>query len=115
MFDLQVTAFQTDMTRVFTMILARELSGRTYAHIGVPGQHHGISHHREDPKQMAEKARIDTNHVQMLAYFLEKMAAPRTPTASPVTASSVYGSGRAATCTATPICRSCSPEKWAAR
>ncbi len=45
------------------MILARELSGRTYGHIGIPGQHHLISHHREDPAQMAEKARIDTNHV----------------------------------------------------
>jgi hypothetical protein len=77
MFDLQVTAFQTDMTRVFSMILARELSARTYAHIGIPGQHHLISHHREDPAQMAEKARIDTNHVQMLAYFLEKMASTK--------------------------------------
>ena len=48
MFDLQVTAFQTDMTRVFTMIMARELSARTYANIGIPGQHHLISHHRDE-------------------------------------------------------------------
>ena len=77
MFDLQVTAFQTDMTRVFTMIMARELSARTYANIGIPGQHHLISHHRDDPDMMSQKARIDTHHVEMLAYFLEKMAATK--------------------------------------
>ena len=94
MFDLQVTAFQTDMTRVFSMILARELSARTYAHIGIPGQHHGISHHREDPVQMSEKARIDTNHVQMLAYFLEKMAATKDANGSLLDNSLImYGSG----------------------
>ncbi len=94
MFDLQVTAFQTDMTRVFSMIMARELSSRTYAHIGIPGQHHLISHHREDPAQMAEKARIDTNHVQMLAYFLEKMAATKDVNGSLLDNSLImYGSG----------------------
>jgi hypothetical protein len=94
MFDLQVTAFQTDMTRVFTMILARELSARTYGHIGIPGQHHLISHHREDPAQMAEKARIDTNHVQMLAYFLEKMASTKDANGSLLDNSLImYGSG----------------------
>jgi hypothetical protein len=75
MFDLQVMAFRADMTRVFTMIVARELSGRTYPMIGIPGQHHLISHHRDDADLMSQKARIDTYHVQMLAYLLEKMAA----------------------------------------
>jgi hypothetical protein len=74
MFDLQILAFQTDQTRVFTFLLARELSGRTYPHIGIPGQHHLISHHREDTELKAQKSRIDTNHVEQLAYFLEKMA-----------------------------------------
>jgi hypothetical protein len=51
------------------------LSGRTYPQIGIPGQHHLISHHRDDKELMSQKARIDTYHVQLLAYFLEKMAA----------------------------------------
>jgi hypothetical protein len=75
MFDLQVMAYQADITRVFSLIMARELSGRTYPMIGIPGQHHLISHHRDDKELMSQKARIDTYHVQMLAYFLEKMAA----------------------------------------
>jgi hypothetical protein len=75
MFDLQLIAFRADLTRVFSMILARELSGRTYPMIGIPGQHHLISHHRDDPDLVSQKARIDTYHVQMLAYLLEKMQA----------------------------------------
>ena len=75
MFDLQLMAFRSDLTRVFTLIMARELSGRTYPMIGIPGQHHLISHHRDDAELMSQKARIDTYHVQMLAYLLEKMQA----------------------------------------
>ncbi len=75
MFDLQIMAFRADLTRVFSMIIARELSGRTYPMIGIPGQHHLISHHRDDAELMSQKARIDTYHVQMLAYLLERMQA----------------------------------------
>jgi hypothetical protein len=75
MFDLQIMAYRADLTRVASMILARELSGRTYPMIGIPGQHHLISHHRDDKELMSQKARIDTYHVQMLAYLLEQMAA----------------------------------------
>ncbi len=75
MFDLQIMAFRADLTRVFSLIMARELSGRTYPMIGIPGQHHLISHHRYDKELMSQKARIDTYHVQMLAYLLEQMAA----------------------------------------
>ncbi len=75
MFDLQLIAYRADITRVFSMIIARELSGRTYPMIGIPGQHHLISHHRDDPDLISQKARIDTYHVQMLAYLLEKMQA----------------------------------------
>ena len=73
MFDLQVLAFRSDITRVFSMIMARELSSRTYANIGVPDQHHAVSHHRNDPELIAKKAKIDTYHVQLLAYFLGKL------------------------------------------
>jgi hypothetical protein len=75
MVDLQIMAYRADLTRVASMILARELSGRTYPMIGIPGQHHLISHHRDDKELMAQKARIDTYHVQLLGYLLEKMAA----------------------------------------
>jgi hypothetical protein len=77
MFDLQALAFQADLTRVFTLIVARELSGRTYPNIGVSEQHHAVSHHRNDPDYIAKKAKIDTYHVQLFEYFLGKLRAVR--------------------------------------
>jgi hypothetical protein len=71
MFDLQRLAFQADITRVFTMLMAREGSTRSYPHIGVPDQHHTISHHKDLPDLKEKKAKIDTYHVSLLAYFLE--------------------------------------------
>jgi hypothetical protein len=73
MFDLQLMAFRSDITRVFSLIMARELSGRSYSQIGVPGNHHLISHHREDAALMAQKAKIDTHHMRLLNYFLERL------------------------------------------
>jgi hypothetical protein len=77
MFDLQVLAYQADITRVFSMVMSRELSTRTFASIGVPEQHHGVSHHRNDPELIAKKARIDVYQAQLMAYFLEKLHAIR--------------------------------------
>jgi len=73
MFDLQALAFQADITRVFSMMIAREGSGRSYPHAGVPDQHHTVSHHRHDPVYIEKKAKIDTYHIQLLGYFLEKL------------------------------------------
>jgi len=73
MLDLQALAFQADLTRVFSLILSRELSSRTFAFIGVPDQHHAVSHHRDDPGLIAKKAKIDFYQTQLLAYFLEKL------------------------------------------
>jgi len=73
MYDLQVLAFQADVTRVFTMMKCRELSSRTYPQIGVPEPHHPCSHHRNDPTLIAKKAKIDAYHVELLAYFLQKL------------------------------------------
>jgi hypothetical protein len=73
MFDLQALAFRADVTRVFSMIMARELSSRTFAFIGVPEQHHAVSHHRNDPDLIAKKAKIDAHHVELLSYFLQKL------------------------------------------
>jgi len=75
MFDLQALAFRADVTRVFSMIMSRELSTMTFGHIGVPEQHHPTSHHRNDPDLIAKKARIDFHQAQMMAYFLEKLQA----------------------------------------
>jgi uncharacterized protein DUF1552 len=75
MLDLQVLAFQTDTTRVFSMILAREVSNRSYPQIGVPDQHHPVSHHRDDPGLIEKKTKIDAYHVSLLAYVAGKMHA----------------------------------------
>jgi hypothetical protein len=73
MFDLQLLAFQTDTTRVTTFMMSRELNNRTYPQIGVPGQHHAISHHGYKPEQEAQHAKINTYHVSLFADFLTKM------------------------------------------
>ena len=73
MLDLVALAYQADVTRVFTMIFARELSTRTFAHIGVADQHHPVSHHRNDPDLIAKKAKIDIYHVQLLNHFLTRL------------------------------------------
>jgi hypothetical protein len=73
MYDLMVLGYRADVTRVFTMIMARELSSRTYPNIGVPEQHHAVSHHRNDPALIVKKARIDNYHVSLFGYFLEKL------------------------------------------
>lgn len=75
MFDIQLLAYQGDMTRVVTFMLGREFSGRTYPEIGVPDAHHPISHHQRDPVRMDKCARINHYHVSLFAKFLEKMRA----------------------------------------
>lgn len=75
MFDLQVLAYQADMTRISSMIMARELSGLSYPNIGVPEGHHSISHHRDDPELIDKKSRVDTYHIQLFAEYIEKLAA----------------------------------------
>ncbi|MBN1238136.1 MAG: DUF1552 domain-containing protein [Gammaproteobacteria bacterium] len=94
MFDLQALAFRADVTRVFSMIMARELSGLSYPNIGVPEGHHNVSHHRDDPGLIDKKTRIDTYHVQLFAEFLEKLAATPEGDGSLLDHSLiVYGSG----------------------
>ena len=74
MFDLQVLAYQADITRVVTMLMAREGSPRTFEHIGVPEQHHSCSHHINNPKLMARKAEDrPVPRRSCFGYFLEKL------------------------------------------
>ena len=75
LFDLQVLAFQADITRVVTFQLARELNNRTYPEIGVPDPHHPTSHHGNDPEKLAKIAKINTFHVSLFAQFLDKLKA----------------------------------------
>jgi len=75
MFDLQVLALQSDMTRVITFQLARETSTRTYPQIGVPEPHHPVSHHTNDPEKLAKLAKINAHHVSLFAYLVEKLQA----------------------------------------
>ena len=77
MFDLQVLAYRTNMTRVVSMMIGHERSVRTYSDIGVPDSHHPLSHHRGDARSIAKVAQIDAFHVKLFAYFLEKMSAVR--------------------------------------
>lgn len=73
MFDLQLLAFQGDITRIVTFQLAREASTRTYPEIGVPEPHHPITHHGGNPEKLAKVAKVNQFHVSLFAEFLEKM------------------------------------------
>jgi hypothetical protein len=75
MFDLQVLALQSDVTRVITFQLARETSNRTYPEIGVPDPHHPLSHHGNDPAKIARMAKINQFHVSLFAEFIGKLKA----------------------------------------
>jgi len=73
MYDLLAAAFHADVTRVFTFMLSRELSQRTYPQIGVTEQHHSVSHHGNDPDKIAKNVKINTYHIELFGRFLEKL------------------------------------------
>jgi Protein of unknown function (DUF1552) len=75
MFDLQVLAFQCDLTRVITLMVGHEHSGMTYPQIGVPDAHHPVSHHQQEPEKVAKVAKINAYHMQMFARLLQKLQA----------------------------------------
>ena len=75
MFDLQLLAFQGDVTRVTTFQLARETSNRVYPESGVPDPHHPLSHHGNDPNKIERMAKINRFHVSLFAEYLEKLKA----------------------------------------
>ena len=94
MFDLEVLAFQTDLTRVITFMMGREQSDRSFREIDIPETHHQVTHHRDNPDLQAKIAKIDNYHAQMFAYFLEKLQS--TPDADGTLLDHsliVYGSG----------------------
>jgi len=73
MFDLQILAFQADLTRVSTFMVGREGSVRTYSEVGVPDPHHPITHHQNKPELLEKIAKINTFHVELFSYYVEKM------------------------------------------
>jgi Protein of unknown function (DUF1552) len=75
MFDLQLLAYQTDLTRIVTFMMAREQSSLTYSEIGVPDSHHPLSHHAHEPSRVATMARINAYHVKLFADYVEKLKA----------------------------------------
>jgi len=77
MFDLQLLAYQTDLTRVITFMMGRELSGRTFPQIGVVESHHATSHHQGDPVKLANLQKIKAHHAELFAYYVERLHATR--------------------------------------
>ncbi len=75
MFDLLALSYQADITRVSTMLFARDLTGRVYPESDAPTlSFHGGSHHGEDPARIDELSKINQYHVKMLSYFVDKLA-----------------------------------------
>lgn len=73
MCDMMVLAFQTDSTRVATMMFANAADNKNYRKIGVPDGHHDLSHHGENPEKLEKISRINRFHVQQVSYLLQKM------------------------------------------
>ena len=74
MADLMVVAFQTDMTRVVTFMMAREGSNRSYRVIEVPDGHHSVTHHQNDPEKIGKTEKINQYHVQNFAYLIDRLS-----------------------------------------
>jgi hypothetical protein len=77
MFDLQVLAFQTDLTRVITMMMGREQNDRPFREVGIGDGHHPLSHHKGVPETIAQVEKIDLFQSQLFAYYLDKLRSTR--------------------------------------
>ena len=73
MADLQILAIQQDVTRISTFMLGIEQSRRMYTEIGIPEEHHGLTHHAGNAEKIAKVCKIDSTASEQFAYFLEKM------------------------------------------
>ena len=95
MCDLIALAFQGDLTRVCTFILANDGSNRSYSNIGVPDGHHDLSHHGHNPEKLRKIKEINTFHVKQFAYLLDKLASVRETNGQTLLDNSmiVYGGG----------------------
>jgi hypothetical protein len=75
MMDMLALAYQTDLTRISTFMLAREVSGRAYPEIGVSDSHHPLSHHQDKPANLERLHRINQYHFDQFGYLVAKLAA----------------------------------------
>ena len=75
MLDLQVLAFQSDLTRVISFMISKEQSARPYPQIGVPEAHHPLSHHGDQPELIARMSKINRYHTELFAKYLAKLRA----------------------------------------
>jgi hypothetical protein len=75
LYDLQLLAYQSDLTRVITFMYGREQTGRPYPQIGIPEPHHSLTHHQNDPVKMEKCTAIQKYHVKLFAAYLEKLRA----------------------------------------
>ena len=111
MFDLQVAAYQADITRVITFMLGRELNGTVYPNSGVPDGHHNLTHHRNDPVKVAKVEKINAYHVEVVQRVLPREAARdagrRRLAARSHAARSTAAASATATSTITRTCRWC--------
>jgi hypothetical protein len=73
MYDMMALAYQADLTRVFSFMMARELSQRSYTNIGVPDPHHATSHHQNNPEKLAKLVKIQNYHLSLFARFVDKL------------------------------------------
>jgi hypothetical protein len=75
MLDLQLLAFQSDLTRVITFMISKEQSARPYPQIGVPEAHHPLSHHNDIPELVAHMSKINRYHMELFAKYLARLRA----------------------------------------
>ena len=97
MFDIMLLAFQTDSTRIATLLLAAEGSNHTFPEVGISEGHHNLSHHQNQPDIIAKVKKIDFWYATQLGQFLEKMEATKEANGQSLLHNSmiVYGSGNA--------------------
>jgi hypothetical protein len=96
MYDLQVVAFQADLTRVSTLMVGREGSMRVYPEINIPDPHHPLTHHRNNADWIEKVAQINRYHIELFAYFLNKLKSIKDGEGTLLDHSMiVYGSGLA--------------------
>ncbi len=75
MYELQVIAFQADLTRVATLMVGREGSLQSYPEIGVPDPHHPLTHHQNNPEWIEKVTRINVHHMELFASYVSRLKA----------------------------------------
>ena len=108
LYDLQVLAYQCDLTRVITFMYGREQSARTYPQLGISDPHHQLTHHQNDPEKLEKCTKIQTHHVELFTAYLEKLRSIPDGDGSLLDNWSSCSARASATATGTPTAR-CRP------